>query len=60
MQDAFEAIQVKFRKIQSLTRRQKDHLKRFNGGNDTLNGNIFSSVIQLISPAAVASHIGTL
>ena len=40
MLDAFEAIQGKFRQIRSLTRRQKDHLKRFHGGNDASNGNI--------------------
>lgn len=40
MLDAFEAIQGKFRQIRSQTRRQKDHLKRFHGGNDTSNGNI--------------------
>lgn len=39
MLDAFEAIQGKFRQIQSLTRRQKDQLKRFCGGNETSNGN---------------------
>lgn len=39
MLDAFEAIQGKFRQIQSLTRRQKDQLKRFRGGNETSNGN---------------------
>lgn len=46
MQDAFEAIQAKFRNIKSLTRRQKDHLKRFNGGNDTFNDQRFSMPIQ--------------
>lgn len=40
MLDAFEAIQGKFRQIRSLTRRQKDHLKRIHGGNDTSNGNV--------------------
>ena len=40
MLDAFEAIQGKFRQIRSLTRRQKDHLKRFHGGSDASNGNI--------------------
>lgn len=46
MQDAFEAIQAKFRNIKSLTRRQKDHLKRFNAGNDTFNDQRFSMPIQ--------------
>lgn len=40
MLDAFEEIQGKFRQIRSLTRRQKDHLKRFHGGNDTSHGTI--------------------
>lgn len=40
MLDAFEEIQGKFRQIRSLTRRQKDHLKRFHGGNDTSTGTI--------------------
>lgn len=40
MLNAFEAIQGKFRQIRSLTRRQKDHLKRFHGGTDASNGNI--------------------
>lgn len=39
MLDAFEALQGKFRQIQSLTRRQKDQLKRFRGGNETSSGN---------------------
>lgn len=56
MQDAFEAIQVKFRKIQSLTRRQKDHLKRFNGGNDTLNDQRFSMPIQCTDRTAEAER----
>ncbi|XP_044072430.1 TRAF family member-associated NF-kappa-B activator isoform X2 [Siniperca chuatsi] len=46
MLDAFEAIQGKFRQIRSLTRRQKDHLKRFHGGNDTSNDQWFSMPIQ--------------
>ncbi|XP_070400532.1 TRAF family member-associated NF-kappa-B activator isoform X7 [Nothobranchius furzeri] len=37
MQGAFEAIQGRFRQIQSLTRRQKDHLKRFHRGCDASN-----------------------
>lgn len=40
MLDAFEEIQGKFRQIRSLTRRQKDHLKRFHGGHDTSNGTV--------------------
>ncbi|KAK7938509.1 hypothetical protein WMY93_001835 [Mugilogobius chulae] len=57
MQDAFEAIQVKFRKIKSLTRRQKDHLKRFNGGNDTLNADQrFSMPIQCTDGTAEAER----
>ncbi|XP_056888912.1 TRAF family member-associated NF-kappa-B activator isoform X1 [Takifugu flavidus] len=46
MLDAFEAIQGKFRQIQSLTRRQKDQLKRFRGGNETSNDQRFSMPIQ--------------
>lgn len=39
MLDAIEAIQGTFRQIQSLSRRQKDQLKRFRGGNETSSGN---------------------
>ena len=55
MLEAFEAIQGKFRQIRSLTRRQKDHLKRFHGGNETSHGNInvyqihFFFLIQLLA-----------
>ncbi|CAL9690348.1 unnamed protein product [Knipowitschia caucasica] len=56
MQDAFEAIQVKFRKIKCLTRRQKDHLKRFNGGNDTFNDHRFSMPIQCTDGTAEAER----
>lgn len=54
MLDAFEAIQGKFRQIQSLTRRQKDHLKRFHGGNDTANDQQFSMPIQCTDRTAEA------
>lgn len=40
MREAFEAIEGKFRQIRSLTKRQKDNLKRFHGGSDASNGNI--------------------
>lgn len=43
MLEAFEAVQGKFRQIRSLTRRQKDHLKRFHGGSEASNGNICPS-----------------
>lgn len=56
MQDAFEAIQAKFRNIKSLTRKQKDHLKRFNGGNDTLNDQRFSMPIQCTDRTAEAER----
>ncbi|XP_056144978.1 TRAF family member-associated NF-kappa-B activator isoform X2 [Lampris incognitus] len=46
MLEAFEAIQGKFQQIRSLTRRQKDHLKRFHGGNDTSFDQGFSMPIQ--------------
>lgn len=46
MLEAFEAIQGKFRQIRSLTRRQKDHLKRFHGGNETSHDQRFSMPIQ--------------
>lgn len=49
MLDAFEAIQGKFQQIQSLTRRQKDHLKRFRGGNETSSGNFDAFRNQLFS-----------
>lgn len=60
MLDAFEAIQGKFRHIRSLTRRQKDHLKRFHGGNDMSNGKtsqilyiILQFVIELLERKSV-------
>lgn len=46
MADVFEAIQGNFRQIRSLTRRQKDHLKRFHGGSDTSKDQRFSMPIQ--------------
>ncbi|KAM3861960.1 TRAF family member-associated NF-kappa-B activator [Diretmus argenteus] len=46
MLEVFEQIQGKFQQIRSLTRRQKDHLKRFHGGNDTSNDQRFSMPIQ--------------
>lgn len=56
MLDAFEAIQGKFRQIRSLTRRQKDHLKRFHGGNDTSNDQRFSMPIQCTDRTAEAER----
>lgn len=46
MVEAFEEIEGKFRQIRSLTKRQKDHLKRFHGGSDTSNDQRFSMPIQ--------------
>ncbi|XP_041700339.1 TRAF family member-associated NF-kappa-B activator [Coregonus clupeaformis] len=43
---AFQALQGKFQQIQTLTRRQKDHLKRFYRGNDMANEQQFSMPIQ--------------
>lgn len=56
MLDVFEAIQGKFRQIQSLTRRQKDHLKRFHGGSDTSNDQRFSMPIQCTDRAEEADR----
>ncbi|XP_041663199.1 TRAF family member-associated NF-kappa-B activator [Cheilinus undulatus] len=56
MLGAFEAIQGKFRQIQSLTRRQKDHLKRFHGGNDTSSDQRFSMPIQCTDRTAEAER----
>lgn len=56
MLEAFEAIQGKFRQIRSLTRRQKDHLKRFNGGNDASNDQRFSMPIQCTDRTAEADR----
>ncbi|XP_033966402.1 TRAF family member-associated NF-kappa-B activator isoform X1 [Pseudochaenichthys georgianus] len=58
MLEAFEAIQGKFRQIRSLTRRQKDHLKRFHAGNDASNGNDqrFSMPIQCTDRTAEAQR----
>ncbi|XP_071769813.1 TRAF family member-associated NF-kappa-B activator isoform X2 [Centroberyx gerrardi] len=52
MLEVFEAIQGKFQQIRSLTRRQKDHLKRFHGGNDTSNDQRFSMPIQCTDDTA--------
>ncbi|XP_026232743.1 TRAF family member-associated NF-kappa-B activator [Anabas testudineus] len=54
MLNAFEEIQGKFRQIRSLTRRQKDHLKKFHGGNDALNDQRFSMPIQCTDRTAEA------
>lgn len=43
---AFDAIQGKFRQIQTLTTKQKHHLKRFHGSYDSSSGNIDSSFVQ--------------
>ncbi|XP_054471190.1 TRAF family member-associated NF-kappa-B activator [Anoplopoma fimbria] len=56
MLDAFEAIQGKFRQIRSLTRRQKDHLKRFHGGNDASHDQRFSMPIQCTDRTAEAER----
>ncbi|CAJ1079301.1 TRAF family member-associated NF-kappa-B activator isoform X1 [Xyrichtys novacula] len=56
MLGAFEAIQGKFRQIQSLTRKQKDHLKRFHGGNDASNDQRFSMPIQCTDHTAEAER----
>ncbi|XP_017547747.1 TRAF family member-associated NF-kappa-B activator isoform X2 [Pygocentrus nattereri] len=44
--DALQEIQGTFQRIQTLTRRQKDHLKRIHKGNDTANEQEFSMPIQ--------------
>ncbi|XP_053296511.1 TRAF family member-associated NF-kappa-B activator [Pleuronectes platessa] len=54
MLDVFEAIQGKFRQIRSLTQRQKDHLKRFHGGNEASNDHQFSMPIQCTDRTAEA------
>ncbi|XP_059199050.1 TRAF family member-associated NF-kappa-B activator isoform X2 [Centropristis striata] len=56
MLSAFEAIQGKFRQIRVLTRRQKDHLKRFQGGNDVSNDQRFSMPIQCTDRTAEAER----
>lgn len=56
MLEAFDAIQGKFRQIRSLTRRQKDHLKRFHGGNDASNDQRFSMPIQCTDRTAEAER----
>ncbi|XP_041858645.1 TRAF family member-associated NF-kappa-B activator isoform X2 [Melanotaenia boesemani] len=56
MLEAFEAIQGQFRQIRSLTRRQKDHLKRFHGGHDTTNDQRFSMPIQCTDRNAEAER----
>lgn len=38
---ALQEIQGTFQRIQTLSRRQKDHLKRIHNGRETTNGNIF-------------------
>ncbi|KAL7881888.1 hypothetical protein AOLI_G00087370 [Acnodon oligacanthus] len=44
--DALQEIQGTFQRIQTLARRQKDHLKRIHKGNDTANEQEFSMPIQ--------------
>ncbi|KAK1788952.1 hypothetical protein P4O66_014944 [Electrophorus voltai] len=44
--DTLQEIQGTFQRIQTLTRRQKDHLKRIHKGNDTANDQQFSMPIQ--------------
>nr|XP_023858319.1 uncharacterized protein LOC111974646 isoform X2 [Salvelinus alpinus] len=44
--EAFQALQGKFQQIQTLTRRQKDHLKKFYKGNYMANEQQFSMPIQ--------------
>ncbi|KAM9344442.1 TRAF family member-associated NF-kappa-B activator [Pholidichthys leucotaenia] len=56
MLEAFDAIQGKFRQIRSLTRRQKEHLKQFHGGNDTSNDQRFSMPIQCTDRTAEAER----
>ncbi|XP_029315047.1 TRAF family member-associated NF-kappa-B activator [Cottoperca gobio] len=56
MLDAFDAIQWKFRQIHFLTRKQKDHLKRFHGGNDVSNDQRFSMPIQCTDRTAEAER----
>ncbi|KAF7668813.1 hypothetical protein LDENG_00285800 [Lucifuga dentata] len=46
MLDVFEAIQGKIQQIRALTRKQKERLKRFHGGNDASNDQRFSMPIQ--------------
>lgn len=38
---ALQEIQGTFQRIQTLSRRQKDHLKRIHNGKEAANGNIF-------------------
>ncbi|XP_019723717.1 TRAF family member-associated NF-kappa-B activator [Hippocampus comes] len=52
MLDALEAIHGTFRQIRSLSRRQKDHLKRFRGGMETATDQQFSMPIQCTDRAA--------
>ncbi|XP_064868408.1 TRAF family member-associated NF-kappa-B activator-like isoform X2 [Oncorhynchus nerka] len=44
--EAFQALQGKFQQIQTLTRRQKDHLKKISKGNYMANEQQFSMPIQ--------------
>ncbi|XP_057709325.1 TRAF family member-associated NF-kappa-B activator isoform X2 [Corythoichthys intestinalis] len=54
MLDALEAIHGTFRQIRSLSRRQKDHLKRFRGGIETATDQQFSMPIQCTDRASEA------
>ncbi|XP_077473317.1 TRAF family member-associated NF-kappa-B activator [Stigmatopora argus] len=54
MLDALEAIHGTFQEIRSLSRRQKDHLKRFRGGIETTNDQQFSMPIQCTDRASDA------
>ncbi|KAJ3592242.1 hypothetical protein NHX12_007370 [Muraenolepis orangiensis] len=50
--DVFEEIQGRFQQIRFLTRRQKDHLRRFHGGTDRSNDQQFSMPIQCTDDTA--------
>ncbi|MED6250502.1 hypothetical protein ATANTOWER_023313 [Ataeniobius toweri] len=53
---AFEAIQGKLRQIQTLTTKQKHHLKRLHGSYDTSNDQRFSMPIQCTDRTAEAER----
>ncbi|XP_072541832.1 TRAF family member-associated NF-kappa-B activator [Salminus brasiliensis] len=55
--DAFQEIQGTFQRIQTLARRQKDHLKRIHKGNDTANEQQFSMPIQCTDDTAEQAEV---
>ncbi|XP_007230465.2 TRAF family member-associated NF-kappa-B activator [Astyanax mexicanus] len=55
--DALQEIQGTFQRIQTLARRQKDHLKKIHKGNDAANEQQFSMPIQCTDDTAEQAEV---